>query len=182
METLGYGDLRAAVQLPEGEDLNEWLAVNVVDFYNQLSMLYATITEFCTVENCPLMSAGSGYKYLWSDSKDYPKPVEVSAPEYIGRLFDWVEAQLDDESSFPSAIGVPFPKNFDLIVKNIMKRLFRIYAHCYYHHLENFTTLGTSAHLNTSFKHFVFFTKEFNLIPNDQLEPLKDLIDSITKI
>ena len=26
--TLGLGDLKAAVKLPEGEDLNEWLAVN----------------------------------------------------------------------------------------------------------------------------------------------------------
>ena len=26
--TLGSGSLRKAVQLPEGEDLNEWLAVN----------------------------------------------------------------------------------------------------------------------------------------------------------
>ena len=26
--TLGSGNLRLAVQLPEGEDLNEWIAVN----------------------------------------------------------------------------------------------------------------------------------------------------------
>jgi hypothetical protein len=26
-----------------GEDLNEWLAVNTVDFYNAISMLYATL-------------------------------------------------------------------------------------------------------------------------------------------
>ena len=26
--TLGSGDLRQAVMLPEGEDLNEWVAVN----------------------------------------------------------------------------------------------------------------------------------------------------------
>ena len=29
--TLGSGNLRLAVTLPEGEDLNEWLAVNCVD-------------------------------------------------------------------------------------------------------------------------------------------------------
>ena len=37
--TLGSGNLREAVQLPPGEDLNEWLAVNVVDFYNQINLL-----------------------------------------------------------------------------------------------------------------------------------------------
>ncbi|XP_073047688.1 MOB kinase activator-like 1A [Primulina eburnea] len=57
--TLGeYGNLREVVVLPPGEDLNEWLAVNTVDFFNQVSVLYATLTEFCTPENCPKMSAG----------------------------------------------------------------------------------------------------------------------------
>jgi MOB kinase activator 1 len=37
--TLGTGNLREAVKLPEGEDEAEWYAVNVVDFYNQISML-----------------------------------------------------------------------------------------------------------------------------------------------
>jgi hypothetical protein len=36
--TLGSGDVRAAVALPPGEDENEWLAVNVVDFYNTASL------------------------------------------------------------------------------------------------------------------------------------------------
>ena len=61
--------MRLAVQLPEGEDTNEWLAVHsqlsalsspgewinsgsfiAVDFFNHLNMLYGTITEFCTPE------------------------------------------------------------------------------------------------------------------------------------
>lgn len=31
--TLGSGNLRAAVMLPEGEDLNEWIAVNCEVFF-----------------------------------------------------------------------------------------------------------------------------------------------------
>ena len=34
--TLGAGNLRDSVILPEGEDLNEWLAMNTVDFYNEV--------------------------------------------------------------------------------------------------------------------------------------------------
>ena len=51
-----------AVMLPEGEDLNEWVAVNTVDFFNQINMLYGTITEFCTEQSCPVMSAGPKYE------------------------------------------------------------------------------------------------------------------------
>uniref|UniRef100_A0A803PHG2 MOB kinase activator-like 1A n=1 Tax=Cannabis sativa TaxID=3483 RepID=A0A803PHG2_CANSA len=54
--TLGSGNLREAVKLPTGEDLNEWLAVNTVDFFNQVNLLYGTLTEFCTAENCPTMT------------------------------------------------------------------------------------------------------------------------------
>ena len=56
--TLGSGNIREAVQLPPGEDLNEWLAVNTVDFYNAISVLFGTLEEFCTRTSCPVMSAG----------------------------------------------------------------------------------------------------------------------------
>jgi hypothetical protein len=35
---LSEGNLRLAVMLPEGEDLNEWVAVNTVDFFNQVRL------------------------------------------------------------------------------------------------------------------------------------------------
>ena len=38
--TLGSGNLRAAVALPENEEKNEWLAANTVDFFNEISLLY----------------------------------------------------------------------------------------------------------------------------------------------
>lgn len=39
--TLGSGNLRLAVMLPEGEDLNEWVAVNSkLKVMNYLSFLY----------------------------------------------------------------------------------------------------------------------------------------------
>ena len=33
-------DLKAAVLLPADEDLNEWLAVHVVDFFNRINLIY----------------------------------------------------------------------------------------------------------------------------------------------
>ena len=47
------------------------------------------------------------------------KAIKVSAPEYVDYLMTWVQNQLDDETIFPSKIGVPFPKNFQQIVKNV---------------------------------------------------------------
>eukprot|EP00124_Ichthyophonus_hoferi_P001646 Ihof_evm7s91 gene=Ihof_evmTU7s91 len=157
--TLGSGNLRLAVSLPEGEDVNEWIAVNAVDFYNQLNMLYGTITEYCTNDECPIMSAGPRYEYQWADGVQVKKPIKCSAPVYINYLMEWVQLQLDDENIFPSKIGVPFPKQFLGVAKNILKRLFRVYAHIYHSHFNKIVTLGEEAHLNTSFKHFIFFVQ-----------------------
>ncbi|MBA0768846.1 hypothetical protein Gotri_017622, partial [Gossypium trilobum] len=103
--TLGSGNLREAVRLPPGEDLHEWLAVNTVDFFNQVNLLYGTLTEFCTPENCPTMTAGPKYEYRWADGVQIKKPIEVSAPKYVEYLMDWIESQLDDESIFPQKLG-----------------------------------------------------------------------------
>jgi len=40
--------------------------------------------------------------------------------------------------------------------------------------------LSEEAHLNTSFKHFIYFVQEFNLIERRELAPLQDLIDKLT--
>jgi len=177
--TLGSGNMQNAVALPKGEDLNEWLAVNTVDFFNEISLLYGTITEFCTPQTCEHMSAGSTFKYLWADGRKILKPIDVSAPEYVDLLMTWVETQLNDETIFPLQLGTPFPKDFQKIVKVIFKRLFRVYAHIYHSHFQKIVGLGADAHLNTCFKHFIYFVQEFKLIDPKEQEPLADLISAM---
>lgn len=57
------------------------------------------------------------------------------------------------------SVGVPFPKNFMSVAKTILKRLFRVYAHIYHQHFDSVMQLQEEAHLNTSFKHFIFFVQ-----------------------
>lgn len=123
-----------------------------------------SITEFCTPKSCPVMSAGPKYEYLWADGNKIKKPIKVSAPEYVDYLMTWVQEILDDESVFPSRVDVPFPRNFMQgpppvlvplieyrgslllhcpVVKNIFKRLFRVYAHIYYSHFQKIGTLSS---------------------------------------
>ncbi|EXJ88664.1 maintenance-ploidy protein MOB1 (MPS1 binder 1) [Capronia coronata CBS 617.96] len=183
--TLGSGSLRKAVKLPEGEDLNEWLAVNVVDFYNQINLLYGSITEFCSPQSCPEMKATDEFEYLWQDAATgYPKPTKMPAPEYIEHLMTWVQSNIDNESTFPSRIGVPFPKHFPSTVRQLFKRLYRVYAHIYCHHYQVIVHLGLEPHLNTSFKHYVLFIDEHGLEKGggkDYWGPLGDLVDSMLK-
>ena len=45
---------------------------------------------------------------------------------------------------------------------------------------QEIVSLGEEAHLNTSFKHFVYFIQEFELIDKKELAPLRELIDRLT--
>lgn len=63
-------------------------------------------------------------------------------------------------TAFPSCYqGVPFKRNFMSVAKTILKRLFRVYAHIYHQHFDSVMQLQEEAHLNTSFKHFIFFVQ-----------------------
>ena len=173
---LGKYDLKGAVKLPNREDPNEWIANNLFNFHKQICMLYGTVSEFCTPETCPKMTAGRKYEYWWSYGPER-RPVEVSAPEYIDHLLDWVQEQLDDEDTFPSkSMDKEFPPSFRTICQTIARRLFRIYAHVYHHHLAVVRNFKADGHMNTSLKHFIYFVTEFDLVLPNDLEPLKDLV------
>lgn len=75
-----------------------------------------------------------------------------------------------------TVIGVLFPKNFLSMIKTIFKRLFRVYAHIYHSHFQVILALGLEYHLNTCFKHFIFFIDEFELVEEKELAPLSELI------
>lgn len=177
--TLGSGNLRVAVALPEGEDLNEWLAMKTVDLFNEVCLVHSMVAEYCTETCCPKMSAGSRFEYKWGDGVVYKTPTEVPARKYVELLSAWVQKQLDDPAIFPLEPGAPFPRNFREIVANIFRRLFRVYAHVFYSHHERVVELTFDGHLNSCFKHFMYFILEYELVRAEELQPLQPLIDKL---
>lgn len=174
-KTLGSKDLAEQVKLPPGASVEEWLAVQTVEFFNELNLLIGALQDLCTEHTCPSMSAGP-YTYMWADGDKIKVPTKMSAPRYFEHLLTWVDNQLSDESFLPVKHGVPFPKSFLKGMHVIYKRLFRIYAHVFHSHFKEMMEEEADAHLNHSFKHFVYFVKEFDLISIEEMEPLKDLV------
>ncbi|KAH7731062.1 Mob1/phocein family protein [Aphelenchoides avenae] len=138
-------------------------------------MLYGTISDKCTPETCPRMTAGPQYEYFWSEGS---QTMSLPAPTYVDYLLSWVQDELDDENTFPSQIGKPFPMSFPHIAQTIVKRLFRVYAHVYHEHFDLIGELKAVEHLNTSFKHFILFVQEFKMMEQKQLAPLQELIQA----
>jgi len=174
-KTLGSMDLAAQVKLPRGASEEEWIAVSTIDFFNELNLLAGALSDICTEQSCPQMCAGS-YKFAWADGDKIKVPTEMPAPRYVEHLLEWVEKRLADEDFLPVQPGVAFPPGFRKGIRVIYKRLFRIYAHTFHSHFKEMMADEADLHLNHSFKHFIYFVKEFDLIDDEELVPLKDLV------
>jgi len=178
--SLGNGNMiKDSVKLPPGENINEWIAMNTIELYNTMNLCYGIVSEFCSESTCPQMTAGRNVTYFWADSKKKEKPVSLPAPEYVEKLVIWISEQLDDTTIFPNETTAEFGKNFLPTAKKILSRMFRVYAHIYHNHWEKVKTLGAEAHINTCFKHFYYFTHEFQLIDEKDLQPMQSLIDKL---
>ena len=63
--TLGLGlCMSDMVQVPDGEDEKEWIAVHAVDFFNRISLIYGTLSDKCTLHSCPSMNHTNGTKVI----------------------------------------------------------------------------------------------------------------------
>ena len=70
-----------------------------------------------------------------------------------------------------------YPEDYMSIMRIVFKKLFRVYAHVYHHHLDEFIKQKAEIHLNTSFKYFGMFVREFDLISRKEEAPLHRLLE-----
>ncbi|KAJ7451611.1 Mob1/phocein [Mycena latifolia] len=160
------GNFKTIVMLPKYVDISEWVAVNrcvgLFDFYNNLNEFYGILTEFCTQQNCPTMSAGTTLNYTWINQDR--KHVHLPAPQYIDYVMTWVQNLLDDDTVFPTKAGQDFPPSFPSTVKHIYRQLLRVFAHIYHAHYAQILHLRSEPHFNSLFAHFLAFGGEFELL------------------
>lgn len=170
------GSFQTLVQVPKYVDQNEWMVLNVFEFYQYLNLFYGVIAEFITPQTCPTMNAGPGVDYLWTDANK--NPVRLPSNTYIDFVLTWISNKFDDTTLFPTKQGVPFPPHFLGVLKNMYRQMFRIFAHVYHNHFDKFVHLSMEAHWNSFFAHFISFGKEFDMLDKKEMEPLALLIES----
>jgi len=179
-------DMKKIVKCPPDEDLNDFLANHVVDFYTRAKLVYSTVMDSeealmrtCNDQNCPIMNGGPKYEYLWQDGNK--KLEKVSAPEYVIRLMEWIDDMITDEKIFPPVDDIPFPSNFKDVCKKIFRRLYRVFVHVYIEHFERLQEAGAEAHTNTFYRHYYFFMKEHHLMEEKDFAPLETLNERLCK-
>jgi len=189
-QTLGAGgSLNDAVSLPQGESCAGWVAVHAIDFYNDVSTIWAVMAEDPYLDSFrPGEGFPSGVEYRWSEGSGRDATtVSVSAPVYIEKVLQWIADQINDETKFPDdddeaeALRVFQTPQFAALCGQIFRRLFRVYGIIYSSFFGTLEALQMAPHLNTCFKHFMFFCTEFGLLPEREMEPLEVLVKPIRK-
>ncbi len=144
--------------------------------------MYGSIRDDCNElvnEFDKKMTAGPQFEYLWMDNKKYKKPTSVSAPSYCTMTMNYLEEMINDEKIFPIDENKPFPKNFKKVhVKSAWKKMFRILAHIMIEHFKTLEKLGIAAHVNTTTKHLLLFSFEYDLLSSQEIEPLVGWMES----
>lgn len=170
-------ELLSITEVPEGLDVNEWLALHTIGFFEHVNLIYGTISEFCTLSSCPDMVGPGPRQYMWMDDKG--KKSRLSSPQYVDYVMTFVQKTANDEAIFPTKHGHDFPPNFDQIIKKIHRLLFHVIAHIYHAHFREVVLLGLHAHLNSLFAHLIEFNIHYHTIEDKETEVLQDLIHAL---
>ncbi|KAG0169796.1 MOB member 4, phocein [Apophysomyces sp. BC1034] len=144
------------VDLPEGVDKEVWQYEHLRQVCLELSLLVVALESECTKENCPEMKA-DGWLYLCAA---HPSTQSCPAIDYIIHTLDGATLLLNNSKYFPSRISVP-----ELSLKHfqsIARRLYRIFAHAYYHHREIYETFENETSL---YARFLLLSQVYELIP-----------------
>lgn len=67
------------------------------------------------------------------------------------------------------------------VARAILKRLSRVYGHIYHSHFRQVAALGLEPHLATCFRHFVLFVREFDLVDEAEMAPVRELMERIAR-
>ncbi|KIY71232.1 hypothetical protein CYLTODRAFT_346364, partial [Cylindrobasidium torrendii FP15055 ss-10] len=156
------GNFKTIVMLPKYCEIFEFVAANMFDFYTNLNEFYGVISEHCTQQSCPHMSAGNNLNYLWTNQDR--KQVQLSAPIYIDSVMSSIQTLLDDENVFPSKSGQSFNQTFPATVKHIYRQLLRVFAHVYHAHYPDVLNLRSEPHFNSLFAHFLAFGWKYEIL------------------
>ncbi|CAO3645675.1 unnamed protein product [Cunninghamella blakesleeana] len=143
---------------PDTVDKQVWQYEHLRQVCLELNLLVVALEHECTKENCPEMKA-DGWLYLCAA---HPSTQSCPAIDYIIHTLNGATNLLNNSKYFPSRISVPEPslKHF----QSIARRLYRIFAHAYFHHREIYEFYENETSL---YSRFLLFSRTYNLVPTE---------------
>ncbi|KAJ2763591.1 hypothetical protein IWQ56_004798, partial [Coemansia nantahalensis] len=134
-----------------------WLYEHMRQICIEMGLYVAQIHKECTEQTCPSMQANGQPFYCAA----HGRPRTCSAVGYAVHTLDYTMRHLS--SALPDGgTGDAAQKHF----QSMMRRLYRIFAHAYFHHREFFERQEAASGL---FARFVRLGRKHALLPESQL-------------
>merc|ERR1711972_503531 len=163
-------DIERLYELPTSDtDPLVWQYEHLRQFVIEFNLLLVALGDECTPETCPKMTASNEWQYLCAAHR---KPQDCAAIDYMTHTIDGSTALLTNTKHFASRTegSADNAKYF----QPMARRLYRIFAHVFYHHRQIFDEIEAAMHLCARFSHFVkkfkLMSPSMLLVPQDAYE------------
>ncbi|ORX88508.1 Mob1/phocein, partial [Basidiobolus meristosporus CBS 931.73] len=145
------------LEVPENQNPDVWQYEHFKQICLELNYLIIQLQTECTKESCPEMKADE-WLYLCAA---HPTPQGCCAIDYAIHTLDGASAILNSNKYFPSRMSIheTSKKHY----QSIARRLYRIFAHSWFHHRQVFDEFENETYLYTR---FMALSAKFDLIPN----------------
>lgn len=176
-------DIEKIYELPSPEiDVLLWQYEHLRQFVLEFNLLLVALAGECTVETCPKMTASNEWQYLCAAHR---KPQDCAAIDYIRHTIEGSTALLTNRpratrdpvatrASGPGLEEVPSAKHCAKHFQSMSRRLYRIFAHVYFHHRATFDWVEGKTRLCARFQHFVMryqlMSRSMLLVPQESIE------------
>ena len=116
----------------------------------ETNLLIVQLKGVCTKETCQLMKATEDWLYKCSVHKETQ---DCPAIDYMIHNLDKMSANLNSTKYFPSRVSIDH--NNIKKLDDIVRRLYRFFSHCYFHHQMIFDEFEKEIHLCEKFTEYI---------------------------
>jgi hypothetical protein len=160
------------IALPAQHDLSVWLYESLRQVLLDLSLFVAELGTQCDATTCPKMCATDNWAFLCAahppeaPGKKPPPPRECSAIDWSVHTLTGFVSLMNSSEDFPNryTISPKSARHFG----DMCRRLYRVFAHAFYHHRALFDAIEGRTHLT---RRFIQFALHFELMQPQQMVP-----------
>ncbi|KAJ2849757.1 hypothetical protein GGI22_005483 [Coemansia erecta] len=147
-------DIDVLMHVPVGVGPLAWLYEHMRQICIELGFYIAVLRKECTEERCPVMRANEATFYCAGHG--HPRP--CSAIGYSVHTIDYAVHQLGSSPAGAADMTEMSMKHF----QSMVRRLYRIFAHTYFHHRDLFEQQESATYL---YSRFVRLARKYELTP-----------------
>ena len=149
-------------ELPPEIDETVWQYEHIRQFILELNLLVVQLLGICTSKTCPKMAGKGNFVFICAAHRGNQN---CSAIDYMIHTLDNATAVLHSNNF--NRVAIPADSDSKKHLHNIVRRVYRIFSHTYYHHTQIFEEFESEMHLCARFTHF---SKRFNMMSEESYE------------